>query len=71
MAKKYSLKQDHKSIKEQIKEWEILTDFAINCLSELSPDTVIGKNGTDESITVKDIVEDLENMSHEMCSINL
>ena len=71
MSKKYNLKKDHADIKQQIKEWEISTDFVINCLRSLDKTQVVGKDGNNNDLTVNDIIDELEDTSHEMCAINL
>jgi len=55
--KKYSLKEDHKAIKKQIKEWEKTT----NRLVLLTLDSKVPPL----------ITRSLEEMSHEMMAINL
>ena len=57
MGGEYSVEQDHKDIKEQIKSWEQKIDSFVR---ELSDDTA----------NIEDIVNELENMSHEMMAIN-
>ncbi len=57
-SKKYDLKADHASIKRQIKTWELMLD-----------EIVVGL--LDGNLPKNLIVNELENLSHEMMAINI
>jgi len=71
----YSLKKDHTTIKKHIKEWEKKLDKIVGILLEATPNTDIKLTPfIDEncpSYSVRDISEELEQMSHEMMAINI
>lgn len=54
---KYDIKQDHTDIKQQIKEWELRIDYIIGRLSATDVKT--------------EIIDDLEQITNEMMSINI
>ena len=57
---KYSLKKDHAEIKKMIKKWEMALDC---CVVEL--------DGKMNGVQREDMGNRLENISHEMMSINM
>ena len=59
----YSLEKDHEAIKKQIKKWEKTIDEAIKCLQ----DQEVKKDTHDHNACI----EELEEVSHEMMTINL
>jgi hypothetical protein len=70
MKTKYNLKQDHQAIKEQIKEWEIVTSYIIECLNSI-PNRKVNEDGEGKAVKLYDIIRDLEDINNEMLSINL
>jgi len=62
---KYDLKEDHTAIKAQIKEWELITDKVIIKLLHLQEKTVVDID------VLKECGAALEEMTNEMCTINM
>lgn len=58
--RKYSLKKDHAEIKKQIKEWERRVDEIVKDLPRATT-----KKKRDE------LINELENISHEMMAVNI
>ena len=57
---KYNLKVDHKAIKKQIKDWELLIDDVVQALLD-------GTTKEEQEM----IADKLEAVSHEMTAINI
>jgi hypothetical protein len=55
----YDIVKDHEDIKEQIKDWEKRVDSLIIMLL-----------GSDD-VSKEDLINELENLSQEMCAINI
>lgn len=66
MAKKeYNINEDHKLIKQQIKEWELKTDKIIIQLLHQRAEPLVDKE------ILKECGDILEGMTNEMMSINM
>lgn len=58
-GKEYDLKTDHTEIKKQIKGWEIKID------------EITGRSIGDNKVSYQDVMDIIEDISHEMGAINM